>query len=248
VEPLALAHKTRLDLKLGNTAWVRDANRVLMRQAILNVLTYALDLAQGGEVSLRRIGTGADEGVAISARRAGPPPLAGLASPSRLGVGLEICRQLLQTMGGSLETVDTSDAVWQACLVWPCSRQAALLVIDDNVNFIHLFRRYLASHAWNVVGATSGPEARQMLTELHPAVILLDVMMPKEDGWELLRTLKSNTETAQIPVIVCSVLNEPALAASLGAAGYLPKPVSQQSLLQVLEPWSPTPANLALER
>ena len=94
-----------------------------------------------------------------------------------------------------------------------------------------------------MVGATSSAEARQILADLRPAVILLDVMMPKEDGWELLCTLKTGDETKQIPVIICSVLNEPALAFSLGAAAYLPKPVSQQSLMQALSPWSPTPAS-----
>lgn len=250
IEPLARTYNTRFELRIENRAWIRDANRILMRQAILNVLTYALDLAQRGEVTLSSVRTDAVEGIVVTAHRSQFQDAddSSRSGPARVGVGLEICRQLLETMGGKLEIGDTPHDPWEACLVWPVSRQPALLVIDDNVNFVHLFRRYLAGHSWNVVGATSSAEARQILTELRPAVILLDVMMPKEDGWELLRWLKSEVETEQIPVIICSVLNEPALAASLGAAGYLPKPVSQQSLLQVLTLWSPTPANLGSER
>jgi CheY-like chemotaxis protein len=61
--------------------------------------------------------------------------------------------------------------------------------------------------------------------------------MPKEDGWEMLKELHAREDTREIPVIICSVLNEPELALTLGARNYLPKPVTQQALLQVLSPW-----------
>jgi CheY-like chemotaxis protein len=67
---------------------------------------------------------------------------------------------------------------------------------------------------------------------------MLDVMMPQVDGWELLAAIKSNPATRDIPVIVCSVLKSPALALKLGAAAYLPKPVSQQALIEALARWS----------
>jgi CheY-like chemotaxis protein len=220
-----------------------------MRQAILNVLTYALDVAQGGVVYVQPMLGDPDEGILIKAQHGQDATAAEPDgdNPVRLGVGLEVCRRLLTIIGGRLEIAARTGGDWEARLLWPRSRQGTLLVIDDNVNFINLFRRYLAGHAWNVVGATSSAEARQILAELRPAVILLDVMMPKEDGWELLCTLKTNRETQQIPVVICSVLNEPALASSLGASAYLPKPVSQESLLRALAPWSPTPASPARE-
>ena len=246
VTPLALAQNTRVHLQMGDAPWVRDASRVLMRQAILNVLTYGLDIARGGVVFVQPLLDGPDEGILIKAQRTqrSTAELDG-ENPVRLGVGLEICCRLLKIIGGRLDLIDQAGSDWEARLLWPISQQGTLLVIDDNVSFINLFRRYLAGHAWNVVGAISGSEARQILTELHPAVILLDVMMPKEDGWELLCTLKTTRETQQIPVIICSVLNEPGLASSLGASAYLPKPVSQQSLLRTLAPWSPNPASPA---
>jgi len=61
--------------------------------------------------------------------------------------------------------------------------------------------------------------------------------MPDEDGWEVLMLLKSVPETQEIPVVICSVVNEPDLARSLGAAGSLTKPVSQEALLAALAPW-----------
>jgi CheY-like chemotaxis protein len=63
------------------------------------------------------------------------------------------------------------------------------------------------------------------------------VLMPREDGWEFLLSLRSHHETSAIPIIVCSVLGGSQLALSLGAAAYLPKPVSEQALLHTLAAW-----------
>jgi CheY-like chemotaxis protein len=135
---------------------------------------------------------------------------------------LEICRQLLKAMSGSLEIAASATGEWQAYLLWPTLRQGALLVVDNNASFIELFRRYLARYSWNGIGATSSADARQILTELQPAAIVLDVMMPKEDGWQLLHTIRANRSTQKIPVIICSVLNEPELAQTLGATPICP--------------------------
>ncbi len=62
--------------------------------------------------------------------------------------------------------------------------------------------------------------------------------MPQEDGWDLLISLKADPTTRDIPVIVCSALHEPSIALTLGAAAFLPKPVTERSLVQALAPWS----------
>jgi len=61
--------------------------------------------------------------------------------------------------------------------------------------------------------------------------VILDVMMPGLDGWEVLQTLRKTPRTSRIPVVVCSVFNDPQLALSLGATVFLPKPVSQGDIL-----------------
>jgi CheY-like chemotaxis protein len=65
-------------------------------------------------------------------------------------------------------------------------------------------------------------------------VILLDAVIPGRDGWELLLELKRSRETREIPVVLCSVLDEPGLALSLGAASYLHKPIDQAQLVGAL--------------
>ena len=94
-------------------------------------------------------------------------------------------------------------------------------------------------HHWEVIGAADSEAAYAEISRKRPSVILLDVMMPRQDGWEFLMDVKSRKDTWDIPVIVCSVLSEPQLAASLGADAYLTKPVTQQALLQALAPWIP---------
>ncbi|HRW11097.1 MAG TPA: response regulator, partial [Caldilineaceae bacterium] len=128
-------------------------------------------------------------------------------------------------------------------LIWPTDNAPIVLVIDDNEGLLQLFQRYLAGYVWQVIGVTDGVAARQTLEAIRPTVIILDVMMPKEDGWAIQQWLKATAATATIPVVICSVLNEPQLAQSLGAAAYLPKPVTQRALLQQLARWWPTAAS-----
>jgi len=109
-----------------------------------------------------------------------------------------------------------------------------VLVIDDNEGLIDLVGTYLAGNQYRVVGATSADEGLELAREVDPAVIILDVMMPGKDGWEVLQTLKSFRETADTPVIVCTVFNDPELAYSLGASLFLPKPIEQDRVLNAL--------------
>ena len=127
-------------------------------------------------------------------------------------------------------------------MIWRTDSVPVLLVIDDNAELLQLFQRYLSGYTWQVMGAMDGQQARRILEQIRPAVILLDVMMPQEDGWAILQWLKARSATATIPVVVCSVLNEPHLAQSLGADAYLSKPVQQGALLQTLARWWPTAA------
>jgi Amt family ammonium transporter len=85
-------------------------------------------------------------------------------------------------------------------------------------------------------------EAYALACHQHPGAILLDVVIPGRDGWELLLELKQLPSTRDIPVIICSVLDEPAVAIALGAAAYLQKPIDQDRLLAALNPLLTPPA------
>lgn len=230
IESLAAANGVALAMPAPAAFPVAHASRTLLRQSLLNVVTYALDMAPGGALTLAPVTVGMETGFAVRATR----PAAQVApAKRRQGIGLEIARRLLAAMTGRLTWEEGPDA-WEARLLWRTGAGQTLLVVDDNLGFIDLIRRYLTGYNWQVVGAGNGQEARQVLAEQHVSVIVLDVMMPEEDGWELLRALRATEATRDLTIIVCSVLNEPQLAQMLGASAYLPKPVSRQALLAAL--------------
>ena len=72
------------------------------------------------------------------------------------------------------------------------------------------------------------------LAKASPDVILLDVLMPQLDGWDILQQLKTRPETQHVPVVICSVLSQPRLAVALGAADVLRKPISAEALLTTI--------------
>jgi CheY-like chemotaxis protein len=109
-----------------------------------------------------------------------------------------------------------------------------VLVVDDNVDLGHLYRRYAMGTRFNIVHVAQGQRAMEMVEIYKPAIIVLDVMLPDIDGWLLLSQLREHPLTREIPIIVCSVVREEELARSLGARDYLQKPVQRQMFIQVL--------------
>jgi CheY-like chemotaxis protein len=113
-------------------------------------------------------------------------------------------------------------------------RAADVLVVDDNADILRLYESYLAPHGYHVHTAESGARALEMLGTASPQAVFADVMMPDQDGWELLQHLTHDPRTRAIPVIICSVLQQRELALSLGAADFIRKPFTAQHLLDAL--------------
>lgn len=109
-----------------------------------------------------------------------------------------------------------------------------VLVIDDNEELLELVARYLSDHTVSVTTASSSEEGLRLARSTRPDAIILDVMMPGMDGWEALQTFKIWPETADIPIVVCSVFHDPELAYSLGASAVLAKPVRRGEVLAAL--------------
>ncbi len=211
------------------------ADRVMLRQVLLNLLSYALERLRSNLV-VRTV----EEKQGLRLEFCEQPQtgkassLSPAAAPKRSGVGLTVARALAETQDGRLEVFDEA-AEWRAHLVLPTSRQALILAIDDNEDIVALLKRYLGGYAISVVGVSDGREALQLAAELQPQLITLDVMMPNQDGWEVLQWLKSSPDVGHIPMVVCSILNEPQLAQAMGASDYLTKPVDQTELLAMLQ-------------
>lgn len=207
------------------------ADRIILRQTLINLLSYALHVTRGDlEIAVSyRAGE-----LRIEVCESAPGSTSPLSEPDE--VSLLVAQALAEIQGGNLE-VRRERGRWGAHLVLPTSERKTLLVIDDNADIIALFQRYLGGHDVRVVGATDGEQALRLAVELQPHAITLDVMMPTQDGWEILHQLKNTPLVCHIPVIVCSVLHEPELALSMGASDYITKPVQQVELLEVLFRW-----------
>ncbi|HEY6953278.1 MAG TPA: ATP-binding protein, partial [Bacteroidota bacterium] len=91
-----------------------------------------------------------------------------------------------------------------------------ILCIDDDPDVIEILRKYLVPEGYSVVGALSGDEGIEIAARIKPALITLDIMMPRKDGWQVLRELKNNSATKDIPVVIHSVVDNKPLAMSLG--------------------------------
>lgn len=114
--------------------------------------------------------------------------------------------------------------------------QKLVLAIDDDAGVITLLKRYLENDGYQVVGVTDALHAEQMAERLAPDLraITLDVVMPHSDGWRILRALKENPQTKEIPVILCSIVEGLERGLKEGAAAWLRKPITREELLNAL--------------
>lgn len=110
----------------------------------------------------------------------------------------------------------------------------SILAIDDDARLIDLYRRYLEPRGFTLHGLINPKEAVAAARALDPEVILLDVMMPDHDGWQVLKDLKGHADTRAIPIIVCSILTEQDKARRMGAVDYLTKPILDVDLIAAI--------------
>lgn len=165
------------------------------------------------------------------------------------GLGLTITRMFCRMMGGDVTVTSVEGEGSTFTIRLPRRVQEPgvaeaqigdgagplVLVVDDDGASRDLVRRYLERDGYRVATASDGETGLRMAEELRPAAITLDVMMPGVDGWSVLATLKADPALASIPVIMLSILDEKPLGLSLGASGYLTKPVERSRLVGVVE-------------
>ncbi len=170
------------------------------------------------------------------------------------GLGLAITNHFVRMMGGSINVESelnkgstfTISLPARVTLIQPddsylakdmavLGEDGTILVIDDELEVRKVLHNYLTKQGYQVEMAESGEEGLQLAKKVLPDVIILDVMMPKMDGWEVLTYLKSERELASIPVIILSMMEDKNVAYSLGASDYLIKPITREQLSKVIQ-------------
>lgn len=113
-----------------------------------------------------------------------------------------------------------------------------VLIVDDEVPAREILASYLEPEGFRVAIACSAAEALAKARELKPDAITLDILMPNSNGFETLLSLKSESDTANIPIIVVSIVDQQKMGFALGAADYLIKPVDKGLLLQTIRKYT----------
>jgi PAS domain S-box-containing protein len=117
-------------------------------------------------------------------------------------------------------------------------RKGTILVVDDTPEVLRFFTQALTQQGYEVCSAISGSIALNHIPTIEPSLILLDIIMPGLDGYEVCERLKANEQTAEIPVIFMSAIHEPldkVRAFNLGGVDYLTKPIQIEELLVRIE-------------
>ena len=243
IAPLAEQQRITLRVSVPPDLPPTYGDPAILRHAILSLLTGCVCATRHGTVELRvwpeagrilgRIVARGQEAVAVGSWEEG--------QGFRLGV------ELLQVYGGD---------AWSEPGEAPCSirfavatlQPVSVLIVDDDRTTADLYRRYLEGPQYAVAHAQTAEEIDAALERSLPDVILLDVLLPRRDGWLILERLKADPTTAGIPVIVCSVIEQPELALALGAARVLTKPVTSEQLLRAVQEQTLPPNSQATTR
>lgn len=121
-----------------------------------------------------------------------------------------------------------------AAEVVPAGERGTLLVIDDDPYSRDLLRRMLEKEGYAVLVATGGAEGVAMAKKILPDLITLDVMMPSMDGWAVLSVLKADPVTAEIPVVMMTMVEDKPMGFALGATDYLTKPIDKAKVMAAI--------------
>lgn len=201
-----------------------------MRQALISMTTYLINRLNSGRI--RFSANVEDQKVEFLLSAESQENL--LPETSSAQESLNSIRLILGKLSPNLTTQQEGDA-YHFRLLLPAQHFINILMIDDNKDVADLFKRYAYGTEFFIEYLANPDLVFEAIAKIQPEIILLDIMIPQVDGWELLGRIRQHPSTQSIPVVVCSVLPERELALALGATSYLSKPATRASLLSTLK-------------
>jgi CheY-like chemotaxis protein len=248
-------------VEVGDEVGQVEVDELRFKQVVLNLVSNAVKFTpDGGSVVMRARQVGDELQVTVEDTGVGIPEAdrerifesfqqggRGASREEGTGLGLTLSRRIVELLGGRMwleSEVGTGSTFGFAFPVRhppiespdaaPVPGATSIVVIEDDRPSLDLLTAYLSGVAITVVTAREGQSGLEAVRRNRPDAVLLDIRMPGIDGWEVLRALKQDPDTSDIPVVVVSIVDERARGAALGAAGYLVKPVSRDDLLGAL--------------
>ncbi len=231
VQPLAAHNQVVLSTTIAPVLSHPTTHPIAVRHLLLSLINFVIVHMPGG--SLNMSAEAGRQGIRVQ--------ILGKASASSLRIAshdestdLAVVQKLAALSRVELTVLTDADAL-MATLTFPVREQFPILVIDDNTDTLALLQRYAKGTQYRLVEETDPNNAVRVAEQALPLIIVLDVMMPKIDGWEVLARLREHPPTSDIPIIVCSILAIESLALSLGARACIRKPITQSAFLAVLD-------------
>jgi CheY-like chemotaxis protein len=230
VRPLVIKYRIHLEVEPAHALPALAVHQTALNQMLLNLISVAVSQSVAGRVVISA--RCQQHRLEVSVR--GESLVAAQKTLSRDDMAnLDITQKLAHLCGGEL-ILATNDGLLTATLALPTAEQLVVLAIDDNADTLQLLQRYTVGTRYHLIG-TREPDGIPGLADRHCAhIIVLDVMMPRVDGWQILGQLRQHPLTSHIPIIVCTILAQEELALALGASRFVRKPLTQQAFLEAL--------------
>lgn len=172
------------------------------------------------------------------------------------GLGLSICKTIIELHGGRIWVDSEAGKGSVFTIAFPVAAQKEevipevslaevssvikghkgkrILVVDDEPDIAKLIQIYLEKEGYFVIKAFNGEEAIALARKEKPDLVTLDIMMEKMDGFEVLRQLKNDPSTLNIPVVILSIVSDERKGFRMGATDYLSKPINPRRLVKVI--------------
>jgi signal transduction histidine kinase/CheY-like chemotaxis protein len=261
VRERATQHAITISVDVAGDIATIEADELRFKQVVLNLLSNAVKFTpDNGTISVRTYRDGAELIVTVTDTGVGVPiddqerifdsfqqGRRGAPKEEGTGLGLTLSRRIVWLFGGRmwLESMPGAGSTFGFSIpdVLPPETGAGtpesdelpvVLLVDDDRASLDLNSAYLDGSPTRVLRARDGVEALELARKSPPAAVVLEIGLPRLDGWQVLAALKADSATAAVPVVIATYVDDRSRGLALGADAYLRKPIGRDELVDAL--------------